>query len=106
MTAPLTDLLAVLRGSSPAPVSNFLSFAGGLHLQDINNIATALSGSSFTGGLRLKGMQVLATLYCWACTAATDTAFSGCTLNDSGAELLADALGQNQVLSTLELPGD
>lgn len=105
MAAPLTDLLAVLHGSSTAPVSNFLSFAGDLDLQHIHSIAVALNGSPFTGGLRLKGMQILAIMFCWACTAATDHARSGCTLNDSGAELLADGLGQNQALSTLELPG-
>ena len=30
---------------------------------------------------------------------------SGCTLNDSGAELIAEALIDNQTLNTLELPG-
>ena len=30
---------------------------------------------------------------------------SGCTLNDSGAELIAEALVDNQTLNTLELPG-
>ncbi len=30
---------------------------------------------------------------------------SGCTLNDSGAELIAEALVNNQTLNTLELPG-
>ena len=30
---------------------------------------------------------------------------AGCTLNDSGAELLAEAITVNQSLSTLELPG-
>lgn len=29
----------------------------------------------------------------------------GCELNDSGAELIAAALGQNRAMKTLELPG-
>ena len=30
---------------------------------------------------------------------------SGCTLNDAGAELIAEALIDNQTLNTLEVPG-
>ncbi len=30
---------------------------------------------------------------------------AGCTLNDSGAELLAEAMAVNQTLDTVELPG-
>ena len=55
MTAALTNLLTVLDGTSPGPVSNFLSFSGRLDLQEVHSLSTALIHSSFAGGLRLKG---------------------------------------------------
>ncbi|KAL0054269.1 hypothetical protein WJX82_006404 [Trebouxia sp. C0006] len=67
---------------SAPPVSNFLSFSGPLDIQQIHGLSTSLKTSSVSGGLRLKG----------------------CTLNDSGAELIAEALVDNQTLNTLELP--
>ena len=59
MAATLTNLLAVLDGTSPAPVSNFLSFSGRLDFQEIHSLSTALTHSSFAGGLRLKGERKL-----------------------------------------------
>ena len=59
MNATLTNLLGVLDGTSPAPLSNFLSLSGRLDLQEINSLSTALTHSSFAGGLRLKGGYVL-----------------------------------------------
>lgn len=59
MNATLTNLLAVLDGTSPAPLSNFLSLSGRLDLQEIHSLSTALTHSSFAGGLRLKGEYIL-----------------------------------------------
>ncbi|KAL0025639.1 hypothetical protein WJX77_000256 [Trebouxia sp. C0004] len=82
MASSLEDLLTVLDGRSAPPVSNFLSFSGALDIQQIHDLSTSLKNSSVSGGLRLKG----------------------CTLNDSGAELIAAAFVDNQTLNTLELP--
>ncbi|KAL0033113.1 hypothetical protein WJX79_004107 [Trebouxia sp. C0005] len=67
---------------SAPPVSNFLKFSGTLDIQQIHGLSTSLKTSSVSGGLRLKG----------------------CTLNDAGAELIAEALVDNQTLNTLEVP--
>ncbi|KAL0025767.1 hypothetical protein WJX77_010221 [Trebouxia sp. C0004] len=79
-----TDVLDILTGRSPPPVSRFLSYSGELSPQQIQGLAEAIKGSSVQGGFRLKG----------------------CLLGDSGAEILASALASNRMIHTLELVGN
>ncbi|KAA6418252.1 MAG: hypothetical protein FRX49_11761 [Trebouxia sp. A1-2] len=81
---PFTDVIDILTGRSPPPVSRFLSYSGKLSPQQIQGLADAIKVSSVQGGFRLKG----------------------CLLGDSGAEILASALASNRMIHTLELVGN
>ncbi|DBA72799.1 TPA: hypothetical protein ACH3X2_010188 [Trebouxia sp. C0005] len=81
---PFTDVIDILTGRSPPPVSRFLSYSGKLSPQQIQGLADAIKVSSVQGGFRLKG----------------------CLLGDCGAETLASALASNRMIHTLELVGN
>lgn len=53
-------LLDILNGAVPAPHTKFVSFRGQLNPQQVEQLGSALKGSTVPGGVRLKGEQLVA----------------------------------------------
>ena len=56
MAQQFESLLEVLNGTAPPPATNFLHVVGqSLDRSHIEDLSTAVEGSSFSGGFRVKG---------------------------------------------------
>lgn len=51
------NLINILNGSAPPPVTRFLSFSGELTPQQVQALADAIQGTSVQLGFRLKGRR-------------------------------------------------